>query len=158
MTMKFKFFVFLISTALLNACAHRPTVHTIKSECRTEMAAARTAVQLRDQGKSKQDVLATLPPLYPDSTRLLRTMYHIVDEVYVSPHLNALVYGIYRFEYCAHQLQDQTVPQHFDAIAPKLFVCQTQFAGDDSKALVACVRGVFPQTHNTQPVSDTGND
>ena len=143
--MKSKYLFVIAITSLLNACAYGPTAHAIKSQCRLEMQAARTAVQLRDQGKSKQAMLQTLPPLHPDSTRLLRQMYQIVDEAYAFPALNDIVYGIYRFESCARQLQHRLAPPRLQQVAPQLLACQKQYGRQVSKAAVACVRGVFPK-------------
>jgi hypothetical protein len=144
--------VFVIVAALvLAACAERSqqTDHAIQEQCRLELEAARTALQLRDEGKTKQAMLQTLPPLTPTSTRLLQQLYQIVDEVYAYPDLNQIVYGTYRFEYCAHQQRHQPVPSLQDSVA-QLQVCQGQFGMSVSKQAVDCVRGVF-STQPTRP-------
>lgn len=129
---------------LLSGCAHHPSARAIKSQCRLEMEAARTAVKMREQGKTKTAMLQSLPSLHPDSTRLLFEMHQIVDEAYAFPALNDIVYGIYRFETCARQLQHQLVSPPFQELAPHLLACQEQYRRQVSKAAVACVRGVFP--------------
>jgi len=63
-----------LAAMYLSACAHEPTNQEIQSQCRLEMEAGRTAVQMRKQGRTKQAMLQTLPPLHPDSSRLLRSM------------------------------------------------------------------------------------
>ena len=140
---KIKSGLLALSILGLNACAHDPSAKDIKAQCRLEMDAARTAVQLREQGKDKQSMLATLPPLYPDSTRPLRQLYRIVGEVYDGPQLNDVVFGIYHFEYCVRQLQHRPVPEHYTDIAPQLKNCQLQYDRHGSKQAVACVRNVF---------------
>lgn len=140
-----------MSLLALSACASGPTRHEIHAECRLEMDAARTAVQLRDKGKDKRAMLQTLPPLHPNSTRLLRQMYQIVDEAYAFPDLNEIVYGIYRYEHCARQLRHQREPSTFAVIHAQLQACQARFGRKVSKQAVACVRAVFPSPANTLP-------
>lgn len=150
--MKINYLFGFLIVLLLSACAHRPTTHAIKSQCRLEMQAARTAVQLRYQGKSKQAMLQTLPPLHPDSTRLLRQMYQNVDEVYAFPDLNDIVYGIYRFETCARQLQHQLVSPPLQEVASQLLACQKQYGRQVSKDAVSCVRSVFAKDSESETV------
>lgn len=143
--MKIKILLVIAASMTAGACAHDPSTRAIKAQCRLEMEAARTAVQLRVQGKSKQQMLQSLPPLHPDSTRLLRQMYQNVNDTYAFPELNDFVYGIYRFEYCVRQLQHRPVPQHLQEVSTQLLACQTQFAGHASSQVVACVRNTFPK-------------
>jgi hypothetical protein len=153
MTMKINFPFGIAIVFLLSACAHRPTAHAIKSQCRLEMQAARTAVQLREQGKTKQAMLQSLPPLHPDSTRLLRQMYQIVEETYAYPSLNDIVYGVYRFEACARQLQLQLTPPPLQTVAPQLLACQNRFGRQVSKAAVTCVHDVFAKDSKSKTVT-----
>ena len=156
--MKSNAYAFLFTCVLLGACAHQPTSREIHSQCRVEMAAARTAVQMREQGKHKQDLLRLLPPLYPDSTQLLHTMYQIADETYAATKLNEVVYGIYRYELCSRELQHLGVPPYsFDAVSPGLLTCQSQYDKYDTKHLVACVRTLFPAKINPPTVDDPSN-
>jgi hypothetical protein len=146
-------FVFVAALALC-ACAKDTQIsdHAIQQQCRMELEASRTAIQLRDEGKTRQAMLQTLPMLTPTSTRLLQQMYHIVDEVYAFPDLNQIVYGTYRYEYCARELRHQPVPLHFQKIYPRLQACQQQFNMTVSKPAVDCVRAAFP----TQPAATPG--
>ena len=142
----------LLAAFTLGACAEgpQPSEHAIKQECRLELETARTAIHLRDQGKTKQAMLQTLPPLTPTSSRLLQQMYHVIDEVYAFPGLNEIVYGTYRYEYCVHQLQQQSVPRQLQDVFPHLLACQSQYGMTVSKQVVACVRAAFPNSTNTQ--------
>jgi hypothetical protein len=159
MMMKTKRALVVVAALALNACAHRPSsTHAIQQQCRLEMEAARTAIHLRDEGKSKQDMLQTLPSLQPDSTRLLRQMYHIVDETYAAPGLNDIVYGIYRFEYCARQLQYQSAPLQFKTIVTQLQACQAQYGRQASQQAISCIRAAFPKQAYAQPTPDTTKD
>lgn len=149
----------VIVALTLSACAHRPSnTHAIQQQCRMEMEAARTAIHLRDEGKSKQDMLQTLPSLQPDSTRLLRQLYHIVDEIYADPDLNDIVYGIYRHEYCTRQLQYQSVPLRFENVMAQLQGCQAQYGRQVSQQAIACIRAAFPQQPDKQQTPDTAKD
>jgi hypothetical protein len=140
----------------LAACAsdsaHDP--QAIHAECRLEMNAARTAVHLRDQGKTRQAMLNTLPPLDNDSSRLLRQMHAIVDESYRFPKLNDVVFAIYRYETCARQLQHQSSPA-LGSIYEKLLDCQARFGRQASHAAVACVRDSYPE--HSRPSAGMGS-
>lgn len=148
--MKFNFVIVIAATLVLGACAeHSPTSnHDIQQQCRLELEAARTAIELRDAGKSRQAMMQTLPPLTPTSTRLLQQLYHIVDEVYAYPDLNQIIYGTYRFEYCAQQLRHQPVPSLQDSVE-QLQACQLQFGMTVSKQAVDCVHAVFSKQQST---------
>lgn len=137
---------FLLAAGLLavGGCASGPTRHEIRRECRLEMDAARTAIQLRNQGKDKMAMLRTLPPLHKNSTRLLHQMYQIVDETYDAPALNEIVFGIYRYELCARQLRRQPVPANISTVYPRLKSCQARFNKQVTKQAVHCVQTVFP--------------
>jgi hypothetical protein len=145
----------LVAALLLSACAqrHSPTDHAVQAQCRLELEAARTAIQLREAGKTKQAMLQSMPSLTADSSRLLQQLYQIVDEVYAYPDLNQIVYGTYRFEYCAHQLRQQPVPVLANCIAP-LRVCQTQFGVTVSRQAVDCVRAVFSLPATSPAIPD----
>lgn len=153
--MKIRLILIAVAALTLSACAHytQNSLHAIQEQCRLEMAAARTAVQLRDQGKTKQAMLQSLPPLHAESTRLLRQLYQIVDETYAYPDLNDVVYAMYRFEHCARQLQNQPLPEQLGKVMPQLQACQAHFGRDVSKQAVTCVRAVFPSRSNTQAMT-----
>jgi len=148
-TMRNRYFGIVLATMCLSACAHDPTNQEIKSQCRLEMEAGRTAVQMREQGRTKQAMLQTLPPLHADSSRLLRSMYQSIDDTYTFPALNNTVYGIYRFEVCARQLLHQPAPPPLPDIAQQLVACQTKFGRQASPNIVRCVRATCQQ--ETQP-------
>ena len=118
-----------------------------------DLEAARTAMRLRDQGKRQAELLQTLPPLTPESSRLLQQMYQIVEEVYAYPTLNQVIYPTYRFEYCARQLQHLPVPAQLAQIAPQLQACQNQFGNTVSAQAVACVRKAVAEAAQTTPSS-----
>lgn len=141
----------------LNACAQGTEVDqkTIQRTCRLDLEAARTAMQLRNQGKSKAEMLQTLPPLTQSSNRLVQQLYHIVDEVYTYPTLNQVVYPTYRFEYCTRQLQHLPVPAQFRQIAPQLLDCQTKFGTTVSTQAVDCVRDAMTAVAQAAPTTHT---
>jgi len=143
-SMMIRYVLVVMALFTLAACASGPTRHEIHHECRLEMDAARTAVQLRNKGKDKMTMLRTLPPLQQNSTRLLQQMYRIVDETYAVPGLSDLVFGIYRYEVCVRQLRHLPVPTDINAVHSQLQSCQTRFHRQVSKKLVNCVRAVFP--------------
>lgn len=152
-------FLFLILCGL-GACATDAdnVTETVHTQCRLELDAARTAVHLRDRGKSKQDMLHSLPPLHTDSTRLLHQLYAIVDETYTFPKLNDVVFGIYHYDNCTRQLRVQAMPA-LESIYPKLLACQARFGRQVDKQAVSCVRRSYhlpASTPDTTPVLTPG--
>lgn len=144
--MKIKQLGIILSGLSLCACAHTPSDNEIKSQCRLEMEAARTAVQLREQGKTKQAMLETLPPLHSDSTRLLRVMYQSINDTYDFPNLNENVYGAYRLVYCIRRARHKNLPNKLSEVSEKLMRCQNSFGKTINGDLISCIRGVFPDT------------
>lgn len=153
--MKINTVLFIAAGIAVSGCAHDPSVRAVRTQCRLEMEAARTAVQLREQGKSKQAILQSLPPLHADSTRLLRQMYQFVDDTFAFPELNDSVYGIYRFEYCVRQLQHRAVPRQLQEVSRQLLACQTQLDNQTPANAVSCVRRSFPAQPDKQQQAGT---
>lgn len=144
----------LVSISLLGACASKERFNTAKAineECQVEMQAARTAVRLRDKGKAKADMQAQLPPIEPDSSRLLINLYEIVTETYQFNSLNEVVYPTYRFELCMRQLQGKAYPASLAVIEQPLLNCQAQYALQSSKQSTACILQAMDQLTPQQP-------
>lgn len=144
--MKSNITALIIIVMTITGCAKRPDSNSkaINEACTLEMEAARTAVILRDNGKSKTDMLHTMPPVTQDSTRLLLQMHAIVEEAYSFTQLNEVIYATYRFAYCARQLQYLPVPQHLQEIYPDLLACQQQYDKQATKPATQCVFDAFP--------------
>jgi hypothetical protein len=138
----------LTTISLLGACASEErfnTARAINEECQVEMQAARTAVQLRDKGKTKADMQKQLPPIEPGSSRLLKSLYEIVTETYQFSSLNEVVYPTYRFELCMRQLQDKPYPASLAVIEQPLLNCQAQYALQRSEQSTACILQAMDQ-------------
>lgn len=140
----------LLCTLLcLSSCATRNDAKAINAACTLEMEAARTAVLLRDEGKTKTAMLQTLPPLTPTSSRLLQQLHAIVAEVYTQPGLNEVIYPTYRFQYCIRQLQHQPVPQSLAEIQPRLLSCQQTYGTLASPESTTCILDSFPRDQHS---------
>lgn len=127
---------------LLGACASTERFNTpqkINQACNMEMQAARTAVRLRDKGKSKSFLQDTLPPIKPESSRLLHNLHDIVSETYQHTTLNEVVYATYRFELCMRQLQHKLYPVSLAVVESPLMNCQQQFAMESSQQSTECI-------------------
>ena len=134
---------------LCSACSSTPfsTAREINEECRLEMAAARTAVELRDEGKPRARLAEMLPPLQADSSRLLWQMHVILEESYAYPQLNAVTYATYRFEHCMRELQNKPVPKHMREIYAALLNCQNRHGEKASATSTQCIVAAFPQAN-----------
>ena len=140
---------YLLGACLLcSACSSTPfsTAREINEECQLEMAAARTAAQLRDEGKPRERLAEMLPPLQADSSRLLWQMHVILEESYTYPQLNAVTYATYRFEHCMRELQNKPAPKHMQEIYTALLNCQNQHGASASASGTQCIVAAFPQT------------
>jgi hypothetical protein len=149
-----KLCLLLVTVSLLGACASKERFNTAKAineECQVEMQAARTAVRLRDKGKTKADMQAQLPPIEPDSSRLLINLYEIVTETYQFNSLNEVVYPTYRFELCMRQLQGKAYPASLALIEQPLLDCQDQYALQSSAQSTACILQAMDQFTPQQP-------
>lgn len=140
--MKIKTGLLLILTTLASACATKDipdNVKEINQACSFEMQAARTAVRLRDKGKTREDLLAKLVPIDKDSSRLLIEMHEITHEVFDYPLLNDVVYSTYRFELCQRELLRKPVPASLEAVLPMLQQCQQHFGDQSSVKGTTCI-------------------
>ena len=144
---------------LVSACATRDIPNTAKEineECGFEMQAARTAIRLRDKGKSKTHLQSQLPPLDKDSSRLLVNMYDITDEVYKYTQLNETIYAIYRFELCQRELLNKPRPPSMQAVLPDLLKCQQEFRIKSSVKSTQCVLAGIENTSVKPSASKPG--
>ena len=134
---------------LFAACARAPfsTAQEINEECRLEMEAARTAVQLREQGKPQVQLAAMLPVLQADSSRLLWQMHVILEESFAYPEFNTVTYSTYRFQHCMLDLQHKPVPRHMREVRAGLLACQAEHGDKASVAGTQCIIAAFPQAN-----------
>lgn len=127
---------------LVSACATRDipnTAREINEECGFEMQAARTAIRLRDKGKTKTHLQLQLPPIDKNSLRLLIKMHEITDEVYEYTQLNETIYATYRFELCQRELLNKPLPASISIVTPKLMRCQQTFGNKSSVKSTNCI-------------------
>ena len=146
----------LATIALLGACANQERFNNAKEineECHMEMQAARTAVRLRDQGKSKSLLQDQLPPIKTDSSRLLINLHAIVTETFYYSTLNEVIYPTYRFELCLRQLQNKPYPTSLAVIEQPLLNCQQQYALQSSKQSTECIQHAIDQLNQQQLIN-----
>jgi hypothetical protein len=142
---------------MMAACASKErfdSARAINEECQLEMQAARTAVRLRNQGKPKSELLAPLPALAENSSRLLVNLHMIVYETYQYPDLNEMIYPTYRFDLCLRTLQHKPSPDSVTLLIPDLLQCQAQFGLESSEQSTQCVSTVI-DTHLALPMVET---
>jgi hypothetical protein len=148
----------LASITLFGACASEESFHTareINEECHMEMQAARTAVRLRDKGKPKSTLQSQLPPIKPESSRLLINLHDIVTETFQYTTFNEVVYPTYRFELCLRQLQNKPYPISLAVIEQPLLHCQQQYGLQSSKQSTECIQHAMDhlrQEHLVNPI------
>ena len=136
----------LSSLLLFSACATKDpnsSAREINQECIIEMEAARTAIHLRDKGKTQQEMAATLPPLEKNSSRLLVQLHQIIEESYRYPQLNEVIYPTYRFELCVRQLTNKPYPRDIKTAFTNLMDCQQKYGMNASTKATRCVSAVF---------------
>jgi len=141
-----KLFPVLLFPLFFTGCAEKKpftTANQINEECTLEMEAARTAVLLRNDGMSRENLSRTLPPLNNNSSRLLFFMHEIVEEVYKYKELNEVIYPTYRFELCSRQLTNKSYPYTITQIYPTLLACQNKFGKKASIDATNCVLSGF---------------
>ena len=151
-----KISLLFISLHLGSGCASRDIPNTatgINEECGFEMQAARTAVRLRDKGKTKAFLKSQLPPIDKNSLRLLRKMYEITDEVYEYTQLNETIYTTFRFELCQRELLNKPRPPSIQAVLPELLKCQQEYKIQSSVKSTNCILAGFEITSVKHSVS-----
>lgn len=148
-----KLFPVLTLLLFFTGCAEKKpftTANQINEECTLEMEAARTAVLLRNDGMSRDDLSRTLPPLNKDSSRLLVFMHEILGEVYKYKDLNEVIYPTYRFELCSRQLTNKPYPYTITQIYPALLACQSRFGKNASTDATKCVLSGFQSGNRSE--------
>jgi hypothetical protein len=120
--------------------------------CDTETRATISAVRMRDQGKTREQLLAPLPtlaqtkqaassssPQAQSGARLSMLMHSIVDDIYSNPQVAVFPYYVYRSVSCANRLAGQPVPQFFSEVSASVLACQEQHGVDQSVKLTDCI-------------------
>ena len=153
--------VFLLTTGylFLSGCASRDipsTATEITEECGFEMQAARTAIRLRDKGKTKTFLKSQLPPIDKNSLRLLLKMHEITDEVYEHTQLKETIYTTYRFELCQRELLNKPRPPSIQAVLPELLKCQQEFKQQSSVKSTNCILAGIESSSVKPSVSKPG--
>lgn len=142
MTMVFRTASVALIVLLISSCAAKQpfsNAKEINEQCMLEMEAARTAIRLRDKGKSRQDLAQSLPQLNKDSSRLLVFMHEILNEVFHYRQLNEVIYPTYRFELCSRQLTHKDYPYNIQKVYPDLLECQEKFGKKASSEGTHCI-------------------
>ncbi len=113
--------------------------------CRLEQGIAMAALQLRDEGKSKAEVLKPLPD--PSSAEgksdLGLAMHSVVEDIFAYPKVKSFPYFIYRSELCFRRYEKKPIPSSFKAVAKDVLGCQKKHGSESSDPLINCVRAAI---------------
>lgn len=120
-------------------------------QCSIEIQAAEAILRLRDQGQSKDFVLAPLPPRQTTfkaksaglQARLAVQMYSIIDDLYANPDLKAGAYLSYRELACRQRNGGLKAPASLREVAVPVFACQEKYGNTASAQMRACLEEVF---------------
>lgn len=110
------------------------------SACQYEFDATNAALGMRDHGKTKADLEATLPPRAKTRNDPRAILLHaILDDIYARPDVAAFPYFHYRGMVCLTRAQGIDVRIPFSRIADDLVACQDRHGTDKSEALGDCI-------------------
>ena len=109
-------------------------------KCKYEFDATNAALGMRDHGKTKADMEATLPPrektLNDSRAALLHT---ILDDIYSRPDVASFPYFHYRALVCLTRAQGFNVSVPFEKVADDLIACQKTHGTAESEPLGNCI-------------------
>ena len=138
----------IVSAAAINA---NPVAARERLQCSIETQAAAAIIKLRDQGQSKESVLAPLPPREAVvnakkgslQAKLAVQMYSIIEDVYANLGIKAGAYLEYRTLSCNKRNAGLKAPVAFSEISLPMFRCQDKYGNEPSAQLTRCVNEVF---------------
>lgn len=130
----------LISLALFMFSASAASQEIDMKKCKYEFDATNAALGMRDHGKTKAEMEATLPPREKTVNDPRAVLLHtILDDIYSRPDVASFPYFHYRSLVCVTRSQgfDVTVP--FERVADDLVACQNAHGTQQSEPLGDCI-------------------
>ena len=129
-----------LSLALLALCGSAMSQEIDMKKCKYEFDATNAALGMRDHGKTKADMEATLPPrekTLSDSRAVL--LHTILDDIYSRPDVASFPYFHYRSLVCVTRAQGFDVNVPFENVADDLLACQKAHGTAESEPLGDCI-------------------
>ena len=109
-------------------------------KCKYEFDATNAALGMRDHGKTKADLEATMPPREKTQGDPRAVLVHgILDDIFSRPDVASFPYFHYRALVCGTRAQGVNVTVPFEKIADDLVACQKIHGTDESGPLGTCV-------------------
>lgn len=130
----------LMSVALLILSGPAMSQEIDMKKCKYEFDATNAALGMRDHGKTKADMEATLPPrdkTLNDSRAVL--LHTILDDIYSRPDVASFPYFHYRALVCLTRAQGFNVTVPFEKVADDLVACQGTHGTAESEPLGNCI-------------------
>ena len=110
------------------------------SKCQAEFDATNAALGMRDHGKTKADLEATLPPRELTKNDHRAVLLHtILDDIYSRPDVASFPYFHYRALLCLTRTQGVDTRVTFDKVADDLVACQSAHGTTESEPLGNCI-------------------
>jgi len=115
-------------------------VHTV---CEEQHLSVMLAARHRDQGHTRDEVLALVPPNSPAlQLRAIDVYRENVEDVFMFPHIGTYAMMVFRAEACRREVMSARTLPRFGTVVGKIVACETQHGKEKSNALYACVRTV----------------
>ncbi|MFC0682861.1 hypothetical protein ACFFGH_33940 [Lysobacter korlensis] len=109
-------------------------------KCEYELDATNAALGMRTHGKTKADLLATLPPRERTARDpKAETLHSILDDIYSRKDIAAYPYFHYRGLVCLTKAQGVAVNAPFHAVADEILACQGKHGTEKTDALGECI-------------------
>ena len=109
-------------------------------DCKYEFDATNAALGMRDHGKTKGELEATMPPREKTLGDPRAVLVHsILDDIFSRPDVASFPYFHYRALVCGTRAQGINVTVPFEKVADDLVACQKTHGTNQSKPLGACV-------------------
>ena len=109
-------------------------------KCKYEFDATNAALGMRDHGKTKADMEATLPPRHKTANDHRAVLLHtIIDDIFSRPDVASFPYFHYRGIMCLTRTQGIDASIRFEQVADDLVACQTKHGTEESEPLSDCV-------------------
>ncbi|WP_147405977.1 hypothetical protein [Ralstonia solanacearum] len=111
--------------------------------CLDQAKSTLVAATLRDQGRSKSDVLALVPDAPKAmSLRVVGAMRESVEDAFDFPNLSQYVQYSFRSEVCFRETLGALRMPRLGTVLPQIEQCQQVHGPEKSNALFQCIRSV----------------
>jgi hypothetical protein len=113
------------------------------SLCDEQNLSVMLAARHRDQGRTREDVMALIPPKSKViELRALDAYRENVEDVFDFPNIGTYSLMVFRAEVCRREVMAAKTYPRFETVRVKVTACEAQHGKEKSNALYACVRTV----------------